>query len=66
MKSCSICHHEEHDPGKCPQDNCGQSEISHGDAISTDHTQIVTWQSFRRGEVSTTDVAHIKPRRTRN
>lgn len=26
---CPDCNHNEHEPGKCPKDNCGQSEIKH-------------------------------------
>jgi hypothetical protein len=64
MKNCPDCKHDEHEPGKCPHDNCGEGEISHSHAMSTDHTRIVTQQSFKRGEVSIRDVAHIKPRKT--
>jgi hypothetical protein len=27
-KRCGTCSHTEHEPGRCPYDNCGQSEIS--------------------------------------
>lgn len=63
---CPDCHHEIHEPGKCKYDNCGQSGISHSNAIKTDYTRVVTWESFRRGEVSVIDVTHIKPRATGN
>lgn len=26
---CSTCHHPAHDADRCPQDNCGSSEIVH-------------------------------------
>ena len=63
---CGSCQHDEHEPGRCKNDNCGEGEISHSDAMRTDYTRVVTWADFRRGHVSTTNVVHIKPRRTGN
>lgn len=63
---CPHCKHNAHAPGKCPHDNCGESDIAHGHAIKTDRTRIITYQDFRNGEVSARDITHIKVRKTGN
>lgn len=60
---CDTCKHEPHELGKCKNCNCGESEVSHSDAISTDQTKVVTWQNFKNGNVSTSNVIHIKARK---
>ena len=63
---CPDCKHEAHEPGKCEQCNCGDSEISHSGAMTSDYTRVVTWQNYQQGNVSTKDVTHIKARTTGN
>lgn len=61
---CPDCQHEAHAPGKCPKDNCGTGDITHSRAMKTDRITFVTWENFRRGEVSTSTVTRINPRKT--
>lgn len=66
MICCPDCNHEVHAAGKCKKCNCGEGDVCHSNAISTDHTRVVTFENYRRGEISTIDVTHIKPRNTGN
>lgn len=59
---CNDCGHSAHRPNECPRDNCGQGEISHGDALPSDKGLVVTEQLFQRGQVSTLTIKHIRPR----
>lgn len=73
--NCPTCRHAEHPPGRCPQDNCGESELVHSDAIwsdidlamaphlTTDYDPM-TKKSVVRTGYQRRDVTRIHPRDT--
>lgn len=61
---CPDCHHAAHRPGQCPQDNCGEQQISHAAALESDKGIIVTAQMFKQGGATTLEAKRIQPRKT--
>lgn len=57
---CPDCKHEQHEPNKCTKDNCGEGDICHSNALSTDHSHVETYLLPSRER----EVTHIHVRRT--